>query len=477
MYLQAWIKRWLIVAWIGLLMIAICSGGFLWNDHLQGQREDSGYVINRARLQVSEIMHYLEQHGQEIANSVEVRDALLNMSKESQVSFVYTGLDGRVLFNASSDTELQQIDVKTGLHYDLYQARMDQDHFRIAFPVVAGAAQAQTQVGNAIFMLPVEDVFVPKTNGALYLLLATIVVIVMILCISLLLLTRKIKQDVLIPVHQLKDYSEAILKGNYEPKATYDEMNEFGEVHTMFEQMRMEIQHLSRRREEQEQAQKELITNISHDLKTPLATLKAYIEAMREGVCPDMDTVMEYARVMYSNTEKMARLTDDLLLHALKELGQISVTLKERYSKELLESILQPIAHYVRTTGVHFIEPTDIPNVLIHLDGHRLEQVVSNLITNALKHTEPGDTISVNTELEQGKLKITIADTGRGILPQDMPFVFERYFQGKTDRGSGTEGSGLGLSICKYIIEAHHGTIFFRSIEGQGTTFYCLIPL
>ena len=153
------------------------------------------------------------------------------------------------------------------------------------------------------------------------------------------------------------------------------------------------------------------------------------------------------------------------------------MTLKERYSKELLESILQPIAHYVRTTGVHFIEPTDIPNVLIHVDGHRLEQVVSNLITNALKHTEPGDTISVNTELEQGKLKITIADTGRGILPQDMPFVFERYFQGKTDRGSGTEGSGLGLSICKYIIEAHHGTIFFRSIEGQGTTFYCLIPL
>lgn len=473
MYLQVWIRRWMIAVWIGLLMIAICSVGFLWNDHLQGQSEDSRYVINRARLQVSGIMQYLEQHGQEVAGSAEVRNKLLDMSKESRVSFIYTGLDGRVLFNASSDTALQQIDVRTGLHYDLYQARTDQ--YRIAFPVVDEAAQAQ--VGNAIFTLPAEDVFVPKTNGALYLLSAIIAVIVVILCILLLLLRRKIRQDVLIPVRQLKDYSEAILKGNYEPKATYDQMDELGEVHTMFEQMRMEIQHLSWRREEQEQAQKELISNISHDLKTPLATLKAYIEAMREGVCPDMDTVMEYAGVMYNNTEKMARLTEDLLLHALKELGQISVTPKERYSKELLQSILQPIAHYVRTTGVHFIEPTDIPDVLIHVDGHRLEQVVSNLITNALKHTEPGDKISVNTELEQGQFKITIADTGRGILPQDMPFVFERYFQGKADRVSVIEGSGLGLSICKYIIEAHHGTISFRSMQGQGTTFYCLIPL
>ncbi|HEY4391180.1 MAG TPA: HAMP domain-containing sensor histidine kinase [Paenibacillus sp.] len=475
MYLQDWIRRWMIAILAGLLIIAACSVGLLWNEHVRGQSDDTRYVINRVRIQVSGIMQYLEQHGQEVPSSAEVRDKLLAMSQESRVSFIYTGIDGQVLFNTSSDEALRQVDLRTELHYDLYQARTDQARYRIAFPVVDGATQAQ--VGNAVFTLQAEDVFVPKSNGVLNLLLAIIAAIVVILCIFLLLLRRKIRHDVLIPVRQLKDYSEAILKGNYEPKTTYDQMDELGEVHTMFEQMRMEIQHLSRLRGEQEQAQKEWISNISHDLKTPLATLKAYIEAMREGVCPDMDTVMEYAEVMYNNTEKMTRLTEDLLLHALKELGQISVTLKERYSKELLQSILQPIAHYVRTTGVHFTEPLDIPDVLIHVDGHRLEQVISNLITNALKHTAPGDTISVSTELEQGQFKITIADTGRGILPQDMPFVFERYFQGKADKDSRTEGSGLGLSICKHIIEAHHGTISFRSVQGQGTTFYCTIPL
>jgi len=475
MYLQDWIRRWTIAVLAGLLIIAVCSVGFLWNEHLRGQSDDTRYVINRVRLQVNGIMQYLEQHVQEVLSSAEVRDTLVAMSQESRVGFICTGLDGQVLFNTSSDEALRQIDLRTDLHYDLYEARMEQARYRIAFPVIDGATQAQ--VGNAIFTLQAEDVFVPKTNGVLYVLLSIIAAIVVIQCIFLLLLRRKIRHDVLTPIRQLKDYSEAILKGNYEPKTTYDQMDELGEVHTMFEHMRMEIQHLSRLREEQEQAQKELISNISHDLKTPLATLKAYTEAIREGVCPDMDTVMEYAEVMYNNTEKMTRLTEDLLLHALKELGQISVTLKERYSKELIQSILQPIAHYVRTTGVHFTEPLDIPDVLIHVDGHRLEQVISNLITNALKHTAPGDTISVSTELEQGQFKITIADTGTGILPQDMPFVFERYFQGKADKDSRTDGSGLGLSICKHIIEAHHGTISFRSVQGQGTTFYCTIPL
>lgn len=190
-----------------------------------------------------------------------------------------------------------------------------------------------------------------------------------------------------------------------------------------------------------------------------------------------MSAVMEYVEVMHNNTDTMTRLTEDLLQHALKELGQISVTLTEQYSRDMLLRILQPIGHYVRTTGVTFIEPPDIPNVLIQVDANRLEQVISNLIANALKHTSAGDSIRVNIELTLGQLKITIADTGKGIIPQDMPFVFDRYFKGKLNSNPKNEGSGLGLSICKHIIEAHHGSISFKSVQGQGTVFHCLIPL
>jgi signal transduction histidine kinase len=302
-------------------------------------------------------------------------------------------------------------------------------------------------------------------------------VMLLVLCWLVFIIRKKISNDVIHPIQHLKNHSEAILKGDYQQQVTYKVMDEIGEMYAMFEQMRLDIIHHSGRRDQQEHAQKELISNISHELKTPLTTVKAYLEAIREGVCSDMSSVMEYVEVMHNNTEKMTRLTEDLLLHALKELGQISVTLTEQYSRDILSDILEPIGHYVTRTGVTFIQPEQIPNVLVSADAQRLEQVISNLITNALKHTSPGDSISVTIEVDQRHLNIAIADTGTGILAKDMPFVFDRYFQGNSNAAIHHVGSGLGLSICKHIIEAHHGSITFKSVHGQGTTFHCMIPL
>lgn len=144
---------------------------------------------------------------------------------------------------------------------------------------------------------------------------------------------------------------------------------------------------MSEQRIQQEQAQKELITNISHDIKTPITTIKAYIEAIEEGLCNDQETLMEYMRVMRTHTDKTARLVEDLLVHALQELGQISVETREMYSGPILETMLKPIEHVVLTKGLIYKGPNYIPNVLIAIDPTRIEQVISNLVVNALKHT------------------------------------------------------------------------------------------
>lgn len=117
----------------------------------------------------------------------------------------------------------------------------------------------------------------------------------------------------------------------------------------------------------------------------------------------------------------MSRLLDDLFIHTLKELGHIPVNLKEQYSRDIFENILRPIRHYVQTIGIHFNGPPDIPNVLIHVDEQRLEQVLTNLITNALKHTTSDDAITVEIDVEDQLLKVLVMDTGKGMLPQDMP--------------------------------------------------------
>lgn len=490
MYLSSWFKRWAIAVLISLFAMVGC-GAYLFLQMSKDQNDsDSKYVINRVRLEVSSVMLYLEDHVADLVTNKAVLDTVQSMTEDRGLGLIVAGLDGTVLFNSDVDAPTQQtLNLKNDVHYDLYTSKMNNNLFKIAFPIVD--AKSHAQAGNAIFTLPKTMVYVePPDNLPVFIFLIMISILVLLILL-IVWLRYKLKYEVIQPVRQLKSYSESILKGDYTQKASYARANEIGEFYATFDQMRLEIMFLSKQRKEHEQEQKELISNISHDIKTPLTTLKAYIEAIQSGVCSDMDEVMEYAKVMRNNTDKMTRLVEDLLNHALQELGQISVNRKEQYSRNVFLSILQPIGHYVQTTGVTFHEPKeqDIPNVLFQVDAGRLEQVFSNLITNGLKHTSPGESISVRIDQQLKQLMITIADTGEGILPEDMPFVFERYFKGhtKTTRtNNGSEptepakekpGTGLGLSICKTIIEAHGGDISFKSARGQGTVFYFTLPI
>jgi signal transduction histidine kinase len=475
MYLKSWFKTWFTAVFICLAIIIGCGASLLIDSFSSKDKADSAYVSNQVRLKVSEILFYLERHHDEIQDEA-IGETLKTMSKVNDLSLLFAELDGSIRFSTSPDNySLTKVDVRTALHYDLYTSKVQKNKFSIAFPIIDD--QTSQQIGNAIFTIP-TSVIENEQAHEVPLIRILIILSFMIILITLLCFLRfKINRHIIRPVHKLKDHSEAILKGDYEQKAEYGKLDEIGEVYAVFDQMRLEIMFLSEQRAAQEKAQKELITNISHDLKTPLTTVKAYIDAILEGICPNMESVMGYVEVMQTNTDKMARLIEDLLLHALKELGQISIQLTEQYSQHVLSTIIKPISHYVRSTGVAFIEPPEMANVLIQVDANRLEQVISNLVANALKHTTAGDSIRMSVELEEGSLKITIADTGKGILPQDMPFIFERYFKGQQSTKPQQEGNGLGLSICKHIIEAHKGSISFKSIKDQGTVFSFFIPI
>ncbi|OMF38020.1 two-component sensor histidine kinase [Paenibacillus sp. FSL H8-0548] len=477
MSLSSWLKNWLTAAALMLVFITLSSAGMLlysWNNDNESSQK---YVINQARLAVNPFLLYLEHNSEEIRND-HVQETLDKMTASSGMDLIYVELDGTVAFTTFKSMPSAPVNLKTSLHYDLYDAQQEDQFFKTAFPVIDDGSQ--NQVGNALFYLPKDMIYAKKSDHTPLAAFALTVFLALLLSVLLIMIRKKIKHHLISPIITLKHHSEAILKGNYEEKSQYARMDELGGLYAMFDQMRMEIMHLSTQRVDQEKAQKELITNISHEIKTPLTTVNAYIEAILEGVCPDTETMMEYVEVMRSNTDKMTRLVEDLLVHALQELGQISVDPTEQYSSNVLQDILKPIGHYVRTNGVTYMESHDIPNVLIPIDAVRIEQVITNLVSNALKHTSPGDTIRIGIELASAQLTFTIADTGRGIKPQDMPFLFERYFsgQGKSTGTAGSQkGTGLGLSICKTIIEAHGGSISFQSKEGQGTTFQFTLPL
>ncbi|MCP1423174.1 signal transduction histidine kinase [Paenibacillus xylanexedens] len=479
MSLNSWSKRWLLTT-LGLLIIIVLSILVLSMILLQDRNSgESNLSLNQVRLKVNPILLALEQNYQHL-NEQNIREDIRSTARETGVRLTYLNLDGKVILSSDPTSEGTQVNLRTALHYDLHhatQAADGNDLLDIAFPVMDGPTGSQ--IGNAIFSIPQAMVTVQQSMTFPVILISALMLLSLILSLFLFWMKRKLDKHLLSPIHQLKQHAESMLKGNYEEKIQYNRNDELLEVYAMFDLMRTEIKHMSEQRIQQEQAQKELITNISHDIKTPITTIKAYIEAIEEGLCNDQETLMEYMGVMRTHTDKTARLVEDLLVHALQELGQISVETRELYSGPILETMLKPIEHVVLTKGLIYKGPNCIPNVLIAIDPTRIEQVISNLAANALKHTAPGDTIRIDMELESEHLNVTIADSGQGIRVQDMPFVFQRYFRGQASHAEQRvqEGTGLGLSICQSIIEAHGGHISFTSKEGQGTTFRFYLPI
>jgi len=478
MYLKNWMKRWLWVILICVLVLFICFLTLFFTNLNRNAKPQNEYVINQIRLAVNELLLYIEDHYTSLEQNSNFHSSLQEMSNSEGIDITVVQLDGKVIFNSIKGDPSQFINLEVDLHYDLFTSQQQPGIIKIAFPIIS---ETNEQLGNAIFTID-KDVLLPVEQSSLSNFI--ILIISSLLCILIiglaLYIVRKSNKEILLPLNHLKKNTEEIVKGNYEQNTVYSRADEIGELYAVFDQMRVEIKNLTIQRDEQEQNQKKLISSISHEVRTPLTTIKAYLDAISDGICPDMDSLMSYIQIMQTNTEKMSRLIDDLFIHTLKELGHIPVNLTEQYSKDVFTNILHPIHHYVQTTGIHFIGPEYIPNVLIQVDEHRLEQVLSNLITNALKHTIKGDSITVSINIENQLLNINVIDTGNGMLPEDMPFIFERYFRGIQATGETAvknEGAGLGLSICKHIMEAHNGSISFKSTQNVGTTFTLTLPI
>jgi two-component system, OmpR family, sensor histidine kinase ResE len=223
---------------------------------------------------------------------------------------------------------------------------------------------------------------------------------------------------------------------------------------------------------------KDFIANVSHELRTPLAMLQGYSEAIVDGIAVEPEETKEMAQIIYDESVRMSRLVNDLLDLGRMEAGYIEL------SKEIIE-----IAPFVDRITRKFAvagkerQVTVAANLMglskdavFLLDVDRMEQVFTNLIDNALRHTQPGGKVSVNTKISDEQLYIEVQDTGSGIPEEDLPFVFERFYKADKARTRGRSGTGLGLSIVRQIVQAHGGKITVHSKMGEGTTFLIKIP-
>jgi signal transduction histidine kinase len=231
-----------------------------------------------------------------------------------------------------------------------------------------------------------------------------------------------------------------------------------------------------------ENERRELTAAVSHDLRTPLASLRAMAEALGDGVVDEPSEVNRYYATMRREIERLSRLIDDLFELAQLDAGALRLEKRPIRVQEIAAEVIDGMQAAARLAGVEMTlsvagSPPELP-----LDGARVERAVSNLVRNALEHTPAGGRVAVRVAASEDSVSVTVTDTGEGIDHQDLPHVWTRFYRAEKSRrrsvrnGTG-DGAGLGLAIVRGIVEAHGGSVQARSETGEGATFRLELPM
>lgn len=220
-----------------------------------------------------------------------------------------------------------------------------------------------------------------------------------------------------------------------------------------------------------ETIKKDFVANVSHELRTPLASIKGYSETLLDGGMDDKETLKEFLRIIDRHATRMARLIDDLLVLSRLESHQMPIVASPMDIKELVHATATGFEKQARDKGI--VLSMEIPDRLPRVlgDRDRLEQVVVNLLDNAIKYTTTGGSVSVSACKNGADVRVDIVDTGIGIPKDDIPRIFERFYRVDKARSRELGGTGLGLAIVKHIIQGHNGRLQVDSIPGKGSTF------
>lgn len=273
---------------------------------------------------------------------------------------------------------------------------------------------------------------------------------------------------ILRPFDKLQDFAEEIAKGNLDAKLKVERINFFGAFTWSFDHMRSEITKARACEKEAIDNNKTVIATLSHDIKTPIASIRAYAEGLDANLDTNTERRRRYAAVIMNKCDEVTKLTNDLFLHSLADLDKLKMEPEPLQIRDVLIQAVKDIAG----DKDDIVMKDEVQNAIILLDKKRFEQVMENLINNSRKYAD--SKIEISTKLTEKDYIITFHDFGPGILDEDMPFVFEKFYRGKNVAEK--QGSGLGLYIVHYIISQMNGNILLHN-DSQGLEARISLPV
>ena len=292
------------------------------------------------------------------------------------------------------------------------------------------------------------------------------------------LLTYFVSKSVLRPVEKLSKAAERISDGDFDSPIKPMGDDELGQLAETFELMRLKLKESAELQFKYEQNRKELIANISHDLKTPITSIKGYVEGLRDGVANTPEKMDRYIQTIYSKTIDMNHLIDELFLFSKLDLNSVPFHFQEvnllTYFRDLIEELQYDLKGNEVKMSLNVDEEKDF---IVSVDREQLKRIATNIIQNSVKHMRKSNKeIIVHLEADLDEVKVHFQDNGVGITEEALPYIFEQFYKADPSRPSSEGSSGLGLAIVKRIVNQHGGAVWAESKVEVGTSIYFTLP-
>ena len=329
------------------------------------------------------------------------------------------------------------------------------------------------EAGTAFIISNVDDL-VPEVKSMLR---EMLILGAMILMIAGIALTLWVYRSILSPLNKLQEATKKIRDGNLDFTLDVDADDEIGQLCQDFEEMRIRLRENADEKIQDDKENKELISNISHDLKTPITAIKGYVEGIMDGVASSPERLDKYIRTIYNKANDMDRLIDELTFYSKIDTNKIPYAFTKINVAQYFRDCVEEVGVDMEARGIElgYFNYVD-EDIVVIADAEQMKRVINNIISNSVKYLDKKKGI-INIRIKDvgDFIQVEIEDNGKGIAAKDLPNIFDRFYRTDSSRNSSQGGSGIGLSIVRKIIEDHGGRIWATSKEGIGTEIHFVL--
>ena len=319
----------------------------------------------------------------------------------------------------------------------------------------------------------VYDISLPQSSSSQVKLMAKdmILTATIILVFTALSVGLWIYRSIAVPLVKLKKATKNIKEGNLDFVLEVEGNDEFSQLCQDFEEMRKRLKESTEEKILMDKENKELISNISHDLKTPITAVKGYVEGIMDGVADTPEKMDRYVRTIYNKTNEMDHLINELTFYSKIDTNRIPYTFSKLNVEDYFSDCAEELGLEMETRGIELVYANYVEKgVQVIADGEQIRRVIHNIVSNAIKYMEkPKGIIQLRVKDVGDFIQVEIEDNGKGIAAKDLPYIFDRFYRTDVSRNSSKGGSGIGLSIVKKIMEDHGGKVWATSRLGIGT--------